>query len=77
MSVINRSIVAALPKCVKGATYREVVRFNRLDVSVGLERAVEGLIFARGAAHLFTFVPEATRCVIRSYITRGLWHGEV
>lgn len=68
----NRGIIAALPKGVKVATYREIVRANGLDVSGGLERAVEGLIFRGDAKHLSMYVPEATVVMLRAYVSRGL-----
>ena len=54
------------------ATYREIARVNNLCISCGIEKAVEGVIFAPDAKHIKYYAPDATIRVIKAFIERGL-----
>ena len=72
VSNVNRQIILALPKREKMATYREIARVNNLDISCGVEKAVERVIFALDAKHIKYYAPDATIGVIKGFIERGL-----
>ena len=63
----NRLLMLALPKREKEATYREIARVNSLDISGGIWKAVEGLIFAPNAKSVEHYAPENTMVIIRAF----------